>query len=33
MSVPSTERMEDEGERRDRKRDKKVCAGRMFGGV
>jgi hypothetical protein len=32
-SVPWTERMEDESERRDRKRDKNVWAGRIFGGV
>jgi hypothetical protein len=32
-SDPSTERIEDAGWRRDRKRVKKVWAGRMLGGV
>jgi len=32
-SDPCTERIEDVGWRRDRKRVKKVWAGRMFGGV
>lgn len=32
-SEPDTERIEDVGDRRDRKRDRNVWAGRIFGGV